>query len=142
VTPNISVFFEYSVGFIALAQIFSGAKRGQFGGIDKAQSGGQTLLVSGLSAANGCASRIPLPDELRVTAQRTATSPTSPFSMCYVARSCLKLRTDGCDADPRVSAAIDLKAMSHARGFLILIKALLVMLSSILQHEGERFYRH
>ena len=48
---NISEAFAYSVGFTALALILFGGIKGQFTGINKAKSAGQTLLVGGLAAA-------------------------------------------------------------------------------------------
>jgi VIT1/CCC1 family predicted Fe2+/Mn2+ transporter len=48
---NISKAFAYSVGFTALALILFGGIKGQFTGINKAKSAGQTLLVGGLAAA-------------------------------------------------------------------------------------------
>jgi hypothetical protein len=57
-------FFVYSVGFTAPALTLFGEKNGQFSGLNKAKSGGQTLLVGGLAAANACAWRIFLMDEL------------------------------------------------------------------------------
>ena len=51
VMSNISKAFAYSVGFTALALILFGGIKGQFTGINKAKSAGQTLLVGGLAAA-------------------------------------------------------------------------------------------
>jgi len=48
---KISEAFAYSVGFTALALILFGGIKGQFTGISKAKSAGQTLLVGGLAAA-------------------------------------------------------------------------------------------
>jgi VIT1/CCC1 family predicted Fe2+/Mn2+ transporter len=48
---SISEAFAYSVGFTATALILFGAIKGQFTGINKAKSAGQTLLVGGLAAA-------------------------------------------------------------------------------------------
>ena len=48
---NISEAFAYSVGFTALALTLFGGIKGQFTGINKAKSAGQTLLVGGLAAA-------------------------------------------------------------------------------------------
>ena len=48
---SISEAFAYSVGFTALALILFGGIKGQFTGISKAKSAGQTLLVGGLAAA-------------------------------------------------------------------------------------------
>jgi len=48
---NILKAFAYSVGFTALALILFGGIKGQFTGINKAKSAGQTLLVGGLAAA-------------------------------------------------------------------------------------------
>ena len=47
---SISEAFTYSVGFTALALIVFGGIKGQFTGINKAKSAGQTLLVGGLAA--------------------------------------------------------------------------------------------
>ena len=47
---NISEAFGYSVGLTALALILFGGIKGQFTGISKAKSAGQTLLVGGLAA--------------------------------------------------------------------------------------------
>ena len=51
IMSNISKAFAYSVGFTALALILFGGIKGQFTGINKAKSAGQTLLVGGLAAA-------------------------------------------------------------------------------------------
>jgi len=48
---SISEAFAYSVGLTALALLTFGAIKGQFTGINKAKSAGQTLLVGGLAAA-------------------------------------------------------------------------------------------
>jgi vacuolar iron transporter family protein len=48
---SISEAFAYSVGLTALALTMFGAIKGQFTGINKAKSAGQTLLVGGLAAA-------------------------------------------------------------------------------------------
>jgi vacuolar iron transporter family protein len=48
---SISETFTYSVGLTALALLTFGAIKGQFTGINKAKSAGQTLLVGGLAAA-------------------------------------------------------------------------------------------
>ena len=48
---SISEAFVYSVGFTALALILFGGIKGQFTGINKVKSAGQTLLVGGLAAA-------------------------------------------------------------------------------------------
>ena len=48
---KISEAFAYSVGFTALALILFGGIKGQFTGINRAKSAGQTLLVGGLAAA-------------------------------------------------------------------------------------------
>jgi vacuolar iron transporter family protein len=51
VLSSISEAFAYSVGFTALALILFGGIKGQFTGINKFKSAGQTLLVGGLAAA-------------------------------------------------------------------------------------------
>jgi len=48
---SISEAFTYSVGVTALALVVFGGIKGQFTGINKAKSAGQTLLVGGLAAA-------------------------------------------------------------------------------------------
>jgi len=47
---SISEAFTYSVGVTALALVVFGGIKGQFTGINKAKSAGQTLLVGGLAA--------------------------------------------------------------------------------------------
>ena len=51
VLSSLSEAFAYSVGFTALALILFGGIKGQFTGINKFKSAGQTLLVGGLAAA-------------------------------------------------------------------------------------------